>query len=65
MDIYIYILYYIIYSAAGLAICELLLGIGLKNIIICDTVGAIYLGRPNNMNEFKVLFPYLFILRIN
>jgi malate dehydrogenase (oxaloacetate-decarboxylating) len=42
-------------GAAGLAICELLLGIGLSNIVICDTVGAIYEGRPKNMNEFKVI----------
>jgi malate dehydrogenase (oxaloacetate-decarboxylating) len=29
------------------------LSIGIKNIIICDTEGAIYEGRPKNMNEFK------------
>jgi malic enzyme len=31
----------------------LLLSIGIKNIIICDTEGAIYEGRPKNMNDFK------------
>lgn len=40
-------------GAAGLSITELLLKIGCKNIIICDTKGAIYEGRTFNMNEHK------------
>ena len=40
-------------GAAGLSITELLLMIGVKNIIICDTQGAIWKGRPNNMNKNK------------
>ena len=39
--------------AAGLAICELLLGLGIKNTIICDTNGAIFSGRPKGMNQYK------------
>jgi malate dehydrogenase (oxaloacetate-decarboxylating) len=31
----------------------LLLNIGVKEIIICDTKGAIYTGRPVNMNKQK------------
>jgi malate dehydrogenase (oxaloacetate-decarboxylating) len=40
-------------GAAGLSVSQLLLNEGAKDIIICDTTGAIYSGRPNNMNEFK------------
>lgn len=40
-------------GAAGLAITELLLEGGVKSIVICDTKGAIYEGRPENMNEEK------------
>lgn len=40
-------------GAAGLSITELLLMIGIKNIIICDTQGAIYKGRKKNMNKNK------------
>ena len=40
-------------GAAGLSCTQLLLNEGAKNIIICDTNGAIYSGRANNMNEFK------------
>lgn len=40
-------------GAAGLSITELLLKIGIKNIIICDTQGAIYKNRPKNMNKYK------------
>lgn len=41
-------------GAAGLSITQLLLDIGVVNIIICDTKGAIYRGRTNNMNAQKV-----------
>ena len=40
-------------GAAGLSVCDLLLTYGAKNIIVCDTTGAIYAGRPKNMNSFK------------
>lgn len=40
-------------GAAGLSVSQLLQTEGAKNIIVCDTSGAIYSGRPNNMNEFK------------
>ena len=40
-------------GAAGLSVTELLVTHGAKNIIICDTTGAIYTGRENNMNAFK------------
>ncbi len=34
-------------GAAGTAIGELLLSLGVKNLIMCDKVGAIYEGMPN------------------
>jgi len=40
-------------GAAGLSVCDLLLTYGAKNIIVCDTTGAIYTGRKKNMNDFK------------
>ncbi len=40
-------------GAAGISVTELLISYGFTNFIICDTEGAIYKGRPNNMNEFK------------
>jgi len=40
-------------GAAGLSVTELLISYGFTNFIICDTEGAIYKGRPNNMNDFK------------
>lgn len=40
-------------GAAGIAITKLLLSMGTKNIIMCDTKGAIYTGRPVGMNRFK------------
>lgn len=40
-------------GAAGLSITLLLLMIGVKNIIICDTQGAIFKGRKYNMNKNK------------
>lgn len=38
-------------GAAGNAIARLLLGYGLKNIIVCDRQGAIYTGRPDLEKE--------------
>ena len=40
-------------GAAGIAVCSLLLKFGYKNIIVCDTKGAIYKGRKEGMNPFK------------
>lgn len=40
-------------GAAGIAIIKLLYSYGVRNIIMCDTKGAIYEGRPNGMNEIK------------
>lgn len=40
-------------GAAGIAITKLLLKIGTKNVILCDTKGAIYKGRTVGMNEYK------------
>ena len=40
-------------GAAGIAVCQLLMNYGFKNFIVCDTKGAIYEGRPENMNPFK------------
>jgi len=40
-------------GAAGISITEMLLHIGVKSIIVCDTKGAIYKGRKENMNKQK------------
>lgn len=40
-------------GAAGISVCQLLIHAGYKNFIVCDTAGAIYKGRPYNMNPFK------------
>lgn len=40
-------------GAAGIAIVKLLMSMGLKNVIMCDTKGAIYKGRPLGMNKYK------------
>lgn len=40
-------------GAAGIAITELLLAYGFKNIVVLDTVGALYPGRTANMNSAK------------
>jgi len=34
-------------GAAGIACTKLLMAIGLKEVVLCDTKGAIYKGRPN------------------
>ena len=39
-------------GAAGVAVTKLLMGMGLKNVILCDSKGAIYKGREG-MNPFK------------
>ncbi|MGJ7035794.1 NAD(P)-dependent malic enzyme [Anoxybacillus eryuanensis] len=40
-------------GAAGIAIMKLLRCYGVKHIIMCDSKGAIYEGRPYGMNEMK------------
>ena len=40
-------------GAAGIAILRLMLQIGYKNIVMCDTKGIIYEGRPEGMNPIK------------
>lgn len=40
-------------GAAGVAIVKLLLHMGVKDVILCDTKGIIYEGRPAGMNPFK------------
>lgn len=40
-------------GAAGIAITRLLESFGVRNMIMCDSRGAIYEGRPNGMNEVK------------
>ncbi len=40
-------------GAAGVAIVKLLLHMGVKDVILCDTKGIIYEGRRVGMNPFK------------
>ncbi|HEX6594621.1 MAG TPA: malic enzyme-like NAD(P)-binding protein [Bacillota bacterium] len=40
-------------GAAGIAIIRLLHSLGVRNIIMCDSKGAIYEGRPYRMNAIK------------
>jgi malate dehydrogenase (oxaloacetate-decarboxylating) len=40
-------------GAAGIAIIKLLYSFGVRDIIMCDTKGAIYEGRPHGMNAVK------------
>ena len=40
-------------GAAGQAITRLIYSAGGRNIILCDSRGAIYAGRPNGMNPYK------------
>jgi malate dehydrogenase (oxaloacetate-decarboxylating) len=40
-------------GAAGIAIIKLLKSFGVKDMILCDTKGAIYEGRPYGMNGIK------------
>ncbi|MDD3149845.1 MAG: NADP-dependent malic enzyme [Candidatus Gastranaerophilales bacterium] len=43
-------------GAAALAVTDLLLQYGVKNLIICDKNGAIYEGRQEGMDEYKEKF---------
>jgi malate dehydrogenase (oxaloacetate-decarboxylating) len=40
-------------GAAGIAIIKLLLSMGVKHVVMCDTKGAIYEGREEGMNPVK------------
>lgn len=40
-------------GAAGIAIIKLLYSYGVRDIIMCDTKGAIFEGRPQGMNNIK------------
>ncbi|MBS4194982.1 NAD(P)-dependent malic enzyme [Lederbergia citri] len=40
-------------GAAGIAIIKLLYSYGVRDIIMCDSKGAIYEGRPEGMNDVK------------
>jgi len=40
-------------GASGIAIIKLLMSMGVKDVIMCDTKGIIYEGRPFGMNPFK------------
>lgn len=40
-------------GAAGVAITKLLHTIGVRDILLCDTKGIIYKGRPDGMNAIK------------
>jgi len=40
-------------GAAGIAISKLLIKIGIKDVILCDTKGPIYEGRSAGMNKYK------------
>ncbi len=40
-------------GAAGIAIIKLLHHYGVRDIVMCDSKGAIYEGRPNGMNDVK------------
>jgi len=41
-------------GSAGITIARLLKVYGAKNMIVCDTKGAIYAGRAEGMNEPKM-----------
>lgn len=41
-------------GAAGIATAKLLMSYGLRDVTLCDTSGAIYAGRVDNMNPLKV-----------
>ncbi|WP_026564856.1 NAD(P)-dependent malic enzyme [Bacillus sp. UNC41MFS5] len=46
-------------GAAGVAIVKLLVHMGVKDVILCDTKGIIYSGRPLGMNPFKEEMAYI------
>jgi malate dehydrogenase (oxaloacetate-decarboxylating) len=40
-------------GAAGIAVTKLLLRAGVRDIVLCDRAGALYLGRTEHMNPYK------------
>lgn len=40
-------------GAAGIAITKLIMKMGAKDVILCDTKGSIYKGRTEGMNKYK------------
>ena len=40
-------------GAAGIACTKLLMAVGVSDVILCDRAGAVYEGRPNDMNWLK------------
>ncbi|MHA1381393.1 MAG: NAD(P)-dependent malic enzyme [Candidatus Helarchaeota archaeon] len=40
-------------GAAGMAVAKILLRLGVKDLILCDSRGIIYEGRKEGMNKFK------------
>lgn len=40
-------------GAAGMAITKLIMKMGAKDVILCDTKGTIYKGRTEGMNKYK------------
>ena len=40
-------------GSAGVAISKLLISMGVKDVLLCDTKGIIYQGRPAGMNSIK------------
>lgn len=40
-------------GAGALSVSELLLSVGVKNLVLCDTKGAIFDGRVEGMNPYK------------
>ncbi len=40
-------------GAAGSAIARFLIDFGVQDVVVCDSVGAIYSGRPERMNAWK------------
>lgn len=40
-------------GASAMAVTKLLMSMGVKKVIMCDTSGAIYKGRTHRMNAFK------------
>jgi malate dehydrogenase (oxaloacetate-decarboxylating) len=43
-------------GAAGIATAKLLMAVGCRHVIGCDTKGALYRGRTENMNPIKTWF---------
>ena len=40
-------------GAAGIAVTKLLMVLGVKDVVLCDSKGAIFEGRAQNMNPYK------------